>query len=105
MHQGFVKGKELFSFFDLISSFIVSFTDKELTNWLFKAPNWLQNVSRQAVMLYLILDIDKELTNSLLLASDWLTISVCVIWFDKERYIEKRNNMTNKIPHLLQNLD
>ena len=64
------------------------------TNSLCKAPNWMQNVSRQAEMLYLILDTDKELTNSLLLASDWLTISVCVIWFDKKRK-EKNHNMTN----------
>ena len=57
---------------------LVSFTDKELTNSLFKALNWLQNVGRQAVMLYLLTNTDKELTNSLLLASDWLSkISVC----------------------------
>ena len=62
----------------------------------------MQNVSRQAEMLYLILDTDKELTNSLLLASDWLTISVCVIWFDKERFIEKSQDLTSKIPLLLQ---
>ena len=53
-------------------------------------------------MLYLLSYTDKELTNSLLLASDWLTISVCVIWFDKERFIEKSKNMTSKIPLLLQ---
>ena len=46
-----------------------------------------------------------RLTNSLLLASDWLTILVCVIWFDKERFIEKSKNMTSKIPLLLQILD
>ena len=62
----------------------------------------MQNVSRQAEMLYLILDTDKELTNSLLLASDWLTISVCVILFDKESFMEKSHNMTSKIPLLLQ---
>ena len=65
------------------------FTDKELTNSLFKAPNWMQNISRQAVMLYLLSYTDKELTNSLLLVSDWLTISVSVALFDKERFIEK----------------
>ena len=47
----------------------------------------------------------KELTNSLLLASDWLTISVCVIWFDKEISIEKSDNMTSKIPLLLKILE
>ena len=40
---------------------LVSFTDKELTNSLFKAPNWLQNVGRQAVRLNLLLYADKEL--------------------------------------------
>ena len=53
-------------------------------------------------MLYLLSYTDKQLTNSLLLASDWLTILVCVIWFDKERFIEKSKNMTGKIPLLLQ---
>ena len=81
--QGFVKGEEV-------------------TYSLFKAPNWLQNVSRQTVMLFLLSYKDKELTNSLLFASDWLTISVCVIWFDKERFIEKSNNTTSKISLLLQ---
>ena len=57
---------------------LVSFTDKELTNSLFKASNWLQNVIRQAVRLYLLSYADKELINSLVLASDWLTISVSV---------------------------
>ena len=56
--QGLVKGEELFSFCDLTSS-LISFTNKELTN-------------------------------SLLLASDCLTISVCVIWFDK-RDSEKKS--------------
>ena len=50
------------------------------TNSLCKAPNLMQNVSRQAMMLYLILDTDKELTNSLLLASDWLTILFDLVW-------------------------
>ena len=58
--------------------------DKELTYSLFKVLSWLLNVSGQAVMLYLLPYTDKELTNSLLLAFDWLTISVFVIWFDKE---------------------
>ena len=53
-------------------------------------------------MLYLFSYADKELTNSLLLASDWFTKSVCVIWLDKERFTEKSNNMTSKIPLLLQ---
>ena len=53
-------------------------------------------------MLYLLSYTEKELTNSLLLASDWLTISVCVIWFDKQRFIEKSHKMTSKIPLLLQ---
>ena len=46
-------------------------------------------------MLYLLSYTDKELTNSLLFASNWLTISVCVISFDKERFIEKSKNMTS----------
>ena len=75
--------------------------DKELTYSLFKVLSWLLNVSGQAVMLYLLSYTDKELTNSLLLASDWLTISVFVIWFDKERFIVKSNIMTSKIPLLL----
>ena len=53
-------------------------------------------------MLYLLSYTDKELTNSLLLASDWLTISVCVIWFDKVKFNEKSKNMTSKIPLILQ---
>ena len=53
-------------------------------------------------MLYLLSYTDEELTNSPLLASNWLTISVCVIWFDKERFIEKSHNMASKIPLLLQ---
>ena len=53
-------------------------------------------------MLYLLSYADKELTNLLLLASDWLTISACVIWFHKERFIEKCHNMTSKIPLILQ---
>ena len=53
-------------------------------------------------MLHLLSYTDKELTNSLLLASDYLTISVCVICFDKDRLIEKSNNMTSKIPLLLK---
>ena len=53
-------------------------------------------------MFYLLSYADKELTNSLLLASDWLTISVCVIWFDKERLREKSHNITSKITLLLQ---
>jgi len=56
-------------------------------------PNWLQNVSRQAVMLDLLSYTDKELTNSLLLASDWLTIlaiSVCdLVW---QREIHRRKS-------------
>ena len=56
-------------------------------------------------MLYLLSYSDKELTNLLLLASDLLTISVCEIWFDKERFIEKSQDMTSKIPLLLQILD
>ena len=47
-------------------------------------------------------DKDKELTNSLLLAYDWLTISMCVIWFNEQKIIEKSHNMTSKIPLLLQ---
>ena len=46
-------------------------------------------------MLYLLSYTDKELTNSLLFAINWLTISVCVISFDKERFIEKSKNMTS----------
>ena len=46
--QGFVKGEELSSYCDLISS--LSFIYR-LTNKL--TPNW-QNVSRQAVRLYLL---------------------------------------------------
>ena len=43
-----------------------------------KDPNWLQNVNRQTVRLYLLSYADKELTNSLVLASDWLSkFSVC----------------------------
>ena len=56
-------------------------------------------------MFYLLSYTDKELTNSFLLASDWLTISVCMIWFDKERFREKSHNMTSKIPLLLQILE
>ena len=56
-------------------------------------------------MLRLLSYTDKELTNSLLLASDWLTISVSVIWFDKERFIEKSCNMISKISLLLQILN
>ena len=47
-------------------------------------------------------DKDKELTNSLLLAYDWLTISMCVIWFNEQKIIEKSHNMTSKISLLLQ---
>ena len=65
----------------------------------------MQNVRGQVVMLYLLSYTDKELTNSLLPDSDWLTISVCFIWFDKERFIEKSQDMTSKIPLLLQILD
>ena len=75
---------------------------KELTNSLFKGPNWLQNISRQAVMLYLLSYVVKELTNSLFLASDWLTISVCVIWLDKEIFIEKVTILPAKVLLLLQ---
>ena len=39
LSQGFVKGLELFSFCYLTSSYILQ--TKELTNSLFKAPNWL----------------------------------------------------------------
>ena len=59
----------------------------------------MQNVSRQAVMFYLLSYTGKELTNSVLLASDWLTISVCVIWFDKQKFIEKsQNDQQNSSP-------
>ena len=82
--------------------YILSYADKELSNSLFKAPNWLKIVRRKAVILQLLSYADKELTNSLLLASDWLTISVYVIWFDKVKFKEKSENMTSKIPLLLQ---
>ena len=50
---------------------LVSFTDTKLTN-LFKLLIGWQNVSRQAVRLYLISCTDKVLTNSVVLAFDWL---------------------------------
>ena len=48
--QGFVKGEEFFSFCDLTSSFMVSFTDKELTTTRF-----LQLFIGCKIFLYLLL--------------------------------------------------
>ena len=64
--------------------YLVSWTDKELSNSLSKVPYWLQKVADiQWRFIYLQIQTnDKELTNSLLLASDWLSkISECdLVW-------------------------
>ena len=84
---------------------LVSFTDKELTNSLFKAPNRLQNVSRQALVLYLLSYTDKEQTK-LTCTCFWLVEQYqYVIWFDKKRFREKSHKMTGKFPLLLQILE
>ena len=53
---------------DWTNVFIVtrlSYAEEELTNTLALAPDWLRNVSRQAVRLYLHSYTDKGQTNSL----------------------------------------
>ena len=96
--QGFIKGEELFSFYNLTSSLSFIYrqrTNLELTNSLFYAPNW------QAVRLNLFTYADKALTNSLLLASDWL--SNFRVWFGlRKRFREKSHKMAGRIRLLLQ---
>ena len=79
---------------------LLSYTDKELTNSLFKAPNWLQNISRQAVMLHLLSYAEKEPTNSLVLASDWLTniSEINLVWKNKIQRNMSQNNQQNSSP-------
>ena len=58
---------------DWTNVFIVtwlSYAEEEITYSLALAPDWLTNVSRQAVRLYLLSYSDKELTNSVALAFD-----------------------------------
>ena len=52
---------------DMTSNFYFRSTVKELTNSIFEALNWLQNVGRQAVRLHLLSYADKEITNLYLL--------------------------------------